>query len=172
MSVPKWTPTSFTVPPAVMEYGSLVFQDRPVHDGDLFSRKHPRMTQLNRAKIFAPFAALAGFEERIGNKEIRYVSRHTLDADEEWELNHTLFDLHLLTANSRLARENMASVSVEYFEACSDEENESYRTKGLYRTVEGIVLRLDQQEQRLIILCAGDKKAIPFADIWKIRRKG
>lgn len=27
--------------------------------------KHPQMDVLNRAKIFAPFAALRGFEERI-----------------------------------------------------------------------------------------------------------
>ena len=51
---------------AVMaRYGNIIFLDRPVHDGDLFSRRHPAMTRLNRAKIFAPFAALVGFEQYI-----------------------------------------------------------------------------------------------------------
>ncbi len=32
---------------------------------------HPRMDVLNRAKLFAPFAALRGFEERIAEEENR-----------------------------------------------------------------------------------------------------
>ena len=101
------------IPPAVERYGDIIFQDRPGHNGDLFSRRHPRMIQLNRAKIFAPFAALVGFDERVHRKEIAYVPRHLLDADEEWELNQMLYKIHCLTANSRLARINKASVSVE-----------------------------------------------------------
>ena len=41
------------------------------------------MSQLNRAKIFAPFATLVGFDERVRRKEINYVAKHELDADEE-----------------------------------------------------------------------------------------
>ena len=110
MSTPKTTPASFTVPPAVARYGNIIFRDGPVHDGDVFSRKHPKMSQQNRAKLFAPFAALVGFDERVYKKEIVYVSKHELDADEEWELNHQLYKLHCLTANSRLARANMLVV--------------------------------------------------------------
>ena len=43
------------------------------------------MSQLNRAKIFAPFAALVGFDERVRRKEINYVAKHELDSDEEYE---------------------------------------------------------------------------------------
>lgn len=32
---------------------------------------HPKMDVLNRAKIFSPFAALRGFEERIAEEEQR-----------------------------------------------------------------------------------------------------
>ena len=42
----------------------------------------------NRAKIFAPFAALVGFDERVHRKEIIYVAKHELDADEEWVRVH------------------------------------------------------------------------------------
>ena len=86
LSASKGTLASYTVP-AVTRYGNIIFQDRPVHDGDVFSRKHPKMSQLNRAKIFAPFAALVGFDERVRRTEINYVAKHELDADEEWELN-------------------------------------------------------------------------------------
>ena len=40
-------------------YNDIIGLRRPAHDGDAFSRRHPKMAQLNRAKIFAPFAALA-----------------------------------------------------------------------------------------------------------------
>ena len=46
----------------VFAYDDLLRLHRPVHDGDVFSRRHPKMARLNRAKLFAPFAALTGFE--------------------------------------------------------------------------------------------------------------
>ena len=70
---------SYAIPAAssavMARYGNIIFLDRPVHDGDLFSRRHPAMTRLNRAKIFAPFAALVGFDERVRRKEVSYVSK-------------------------------------------------------------------------------------------------
>ena len=168
MSAPKTSPASYTVPAVVARYGSIIFQDRPVHDGDVFSRKHPKMSQLNRAKIFAPFAALVGFDERIHNKEINYIPKHELDADEEWELNHQLYRLHCLTANSRLARANMVSVSIEYFVVCTDEENDAYLVKGQYKTITGIVLKVDQHEQSIAIRAGAETHIIPFADVYRI----
>ena len=168
MSAPKGTPAAYTVPAAVVRYGNIIFQDRPVHDGDVFSRKHPKMSQLNRAKIFAPFAALVGFDERVRRKEINYVSKHELDADEEWKLNHKLFRLYCLTANSKLARANMICVSVEYFVVCTDEENDAYLVKGQYKTITGIVLKVDQHEQRITIRSGTDTEVIPFSDIYRI----
>lgn len=90
MSETKTTPAAFTVPPSVARYGNIIFGDRPVHDGDLFSRRHPKMSRLSRAKIFAPFAALVGFNEAVRAKEIQYVPKHILDPEEEIALNHTL----------------------------------------------------------------------------------
>ena len=54
------TAQSIAVPPAMIRYGDIIMLGRPVHNGDLFSRRHPKMTPQHRAKIFAPFAALAG----------------------------------------------------------------------------------------------------------------
>ena len=168
MSAPKTAPASYTVPAAVARYGSIIFQDRPVHDGDVFSRKHPKMSQLNRAKIFAPFAALVGFDERVRKKEINYVPKHELDADEEWELNHRLYRLHCLTANSQLARANMVCVSIEYFVICTDEENDAYLVKGQYKTITGTVLKVDQHEQSIAIRAGAETYIIPFADVYRI----
>ena len=124
---------------AMARYGNIIFLDRPAHDGDLFSRRHPAMTRLNRAKIFAPFAALVGFDERVRRKEIRYVAKVELDADEEWELNRKLLILHERTANSKLARTHAVVVKVEYYAVCTDNENDAYMEKGQYLTVTGRV---------------------------------
>ena len=156
------------IPPAVVRYGNIIFLDRPIHNGDLFSRKHPRMSQLNRAKIFAPFAALVGFDERVRRKEITYVSKHVLDTDEEWKLNQTLYKLHCLTANSRLARINKVWVSVEFFVLCTDEENDAFQIKGQYNTITGTVSKVDAHEQCISLCCDGAHQVIPFSDIYRI----
>ena len=168
MSTPKTAPASLSVLPAVARYGNIIFRDGPVHDGDVFSRKHPKMSQQNRAKLFAPFAALVDFDERIHKKEIVYVSKHELDADEEWEQNHKLFRLYCLTANSKLARANMVRVSIEYFVVCTDEENDAYLVKGQYKTITGMVLKVDPHEQTITVRSGANTEIIPFSDIYRI----
>ena len=39
-------------------YKDIINKERPVHINDDFSIKHPKMSKGDRAKIFAPFAAL------------------------------------------------------------------------------------------------------------------
>lgn len=126
------------------------------------------MNRQNRAKIFAPFAALVGFDERVHSKEINYVPKHELDSDEEWDLNHRLCNLHYLTANSGLARANQVCVSIEYFVVCSDEENDAYQMKGIYKTITGIVLKVDQHAQHIVIQSGTGTHVIPFSDIYRI----
>ena len=71
-------------------YDDILGLQRPVHDGDVFSRRHPKMTRLNRAKIFAPFAALTGFEEAVRSKQTPYVPRRQPDAEGLRALNRAL----------------------------------------------------------------------------------
>ena len=47
------------------KYNDIIDKERPVHDGDEFEARHPKMPCEARAKIFAPFAALKGYEEAI-----------------------------------------------------------------------------------------------------------
>ena len=152
----------------MVRYGSIIFLDRPVHDGDLFSRRHPAMTRLNRAKIFAPFDTLAGFDERVRRKEITYVSKVELDADEEWELNRRLLILHELTLNSRLARTNAIEITVEYYAICTDRESDAFMQKGQYLTLKGRVVRVDPAMQELTLMADGAKMIIRFTDIYQI----
>ena len=49
------------------DYSALLQKQRPTHRGDAFYVRHPPMPREKRAKIFAPFAALKGFEEAIEN---------------------------------------------------------------------------------------------------------
>ena len=56
-------------------YEDIIDKKRPVHDNDDFSIRHPKMSREDRAKIFAPFAALKGSEEALEE------SSKTMDID-------------------------------------------------------------------------------------------
>ena len=165
-------PAGFAETPAAARYREIIDMERPAHDGDLFSRRHPRMPRLNRAKIFAPFAALVGFDDRVRRKEVAYVPRHALDADEERALDRQLYRLHRLTANARLARENAVRVAVEHFCVCTDAENDAYGVKGVYETATGVVLKVDRSGQALVLGADGGEKRIAFGDIRRVRAAG
>ena len=134
------------------KYGNIIFLGRPVHNGDLFSRRHPKMT--NRAKIFAPFAALVGFDERVRAKEIDYTPRRELAEEETAELNEVL---------GRLARGDR--VKVRYFELCIDHESDAFGRLGLYKTASGIVRWVDAIGQVLYL----EDRAIGFSDLYQLQ---
>ncbi|MBQ3644683.1 MAG: hypothetical protein II961_08815 [Candidatus Riflebacteria bacterium] len=46
-------------------YLNLKNKQRPVHNGDYFSFRHPPMDRRKRAKLFMAFEALNGFSEEI-----------------------------------------------------------------------------------------------------------
>lgn len=48
---------------AARKYADILDKQRPQTEQSL--RKHPRMLLQNRAKIFAPFAALRGYEDGL-----------------------------------------------------------------------------------------------------------
>ena len=53
-------------PSAEVKYAHAFERERPAHDvWDDFSYRHPKMKPVQRAKIFAPFAALRGFDLRL-----------------------------------------------------------------------------------------------------------
>ncbi len=145
-------------------YGDILNLQRPVHDGDVFSRRHPKMPRLNRAKVFAPFAALTGFGSAVRSKEVPYVPRHIPDADEVRALDRALNGLYLATRTGALAQRNRVEARVEYFVACADPNHEACGRDGLYRTVTGVVRRVDPVNCVLVIA----DRIIPFGDIGRI----
>ena len=146
---------SYAIPAAaaatIAKYGNIIFLDRPIHNGDLFSRRHPKMS--NRAKIFAPFAALVGFEDHIHRKEIEYTARRELGEEEEANLNNVL---------GRLIRGDR--VKVRYFEVCYDHESEAFGRLGLYKIANGCVRWVDAVGQVLYL----EDRAIDFGDLYRL----
>ena len=145
-------------------YTDIINLHRPAHDGDVFERRHPKMARLNRAQIFAPFAALSGFDDAVKSKQVPYVPRRIKDAEETRALNRALEALYRATRTGALARQNRVRARVEYFEVCADPNHEAFGRDGLYRAVTDIVWKVDPVGQALVI----GEATIPFSDIDRI----
>ena len=137
--------------PAGFKYSEVIKKGRPVHQKfDDFWRKHPPMSPSRWAKIFSPFDALDGFDERIAEKEVQYQPKVELCEDDAAELNRRLDILHNLTWNGRMARQNRVVVTVTYFVPCDDMNHDAYLIgAGSYETVTGMVLSADMNILRL-----------------------
>ena len=137
--------------PLGFEYKSVFLHGRPKHRRyDDFWRKHPPMDVTHRAKIFAPFAALAGFDDWIHSKETLYTDRRELSESEKENINRKIAVLETLTRNGREARKNRPAAAITYFIPCTDTENFAYGTQGRYETVTGIVSKVDMAVSRTI----------------------
>ena len=51
---------------AARKYADILEKSRPQSEESL--RRHPRMSLVNRAKIFSPFAAVRGYDEPIAKE--------------------------------------------------------------------------------------------------------
>ena len=149
--------------PLNFEYADVFRKGQPCHQRfDPFRLKHPSMENSRRAKIFAPFDALAGFSDEVASKEVMYTFRRELSEEEKEELNRRLGILHRLTRNGRIARENRVSVSITYYVPCGDRDNFSYGCRGQYVTVAGICRKIGMRTMQV------DDLSIPLADIASI----
>lgn len=169
-----------TIPPN-FRYAEVFRRGRPQHGipgklgtYDSFYVKHPPMDCSRRAKIFAPFNALKGFDEAIEGKEVLYCERRNLTDGERENLDQKMSKLAHLTRNGRVARENRVAVSITYFSPCADIHSEWYSENGRfgqYKTVEGVVLKVDTVQRRIILTAAEEEIPIPVDDIVDIQRK-
>ena len=130
--------------PVSFHYRSLFQQGRPRHEKyDEFWRRHPPMDHVHRAKIFAPFDALSGFDECIDSKRVLYEEKRILSETGKDELNGKLTLLHSLTCNGKAARRNKPQATVTYYVPCSDEHSEWYNCGGRYMAITGTVKKVD-----------------------------
>ena len=152
--------------PVNFRYRDVFLKGKPQHDrNDPFRIKHPSMDRRKRAKIFAPFDALKGFNEAVAAKDILYENRISLSQEDLDELNRRLGILHELTRNSRMARASQVQVTVTYYEACSDENHEDYGLRGQYKTISGICYNVDAEVTKTILV---DRMRIDMENIRSI----
>ena len=106
------------------EYEDVICRQHPT------SNKHPRMSRMNRAAQFAPFAALTGYEESLEE-----IARLT---DKKRELSED--DIEEINAKLNFIQEHIKErpeVTITYFQL--DERKEG----GKYLTVSGKVRNID-----------------------------
>lgn len=101
----------------------------------------PKMTRENRAKQFAPFAALKGFEDEIKWKEKIYVDKRELSEESLRRLDNKFKDV-----------KKNDIITVVYY------------NKGEYLKVTGMVARIDVTARILQII----NTKIEFEDIYDI----
>lgn len=101
------------------------------------SKKHPRMSNMNRAAQFAPFAALTGYEESIEETARLTDSRIELGEDEIAEINERLnfIQEHI---------KERPKVTVTYFQPDAKKEG------GEYLTATGRVRWIDEVNGALV----------------------
>ena len=139
--------------PVNFRYRDVFLKGKPRHNlYDRFLIRHPRMDVGRRAKIFAPYDALKGFDEVVESKDVQYVCKIVLSPEDEEELSRKLEILHNLTFNSRIARANHVQVAVIFYEACSDENHEAYGVKGQYKTITGTCWNVDTEMTQTILI--------------------
>ncbi|WP_295073634.1 hypothetical protein [Ruminococcus sp.] len=116
------------------------------------STTRAQMPRRNRAAQFAPFAALTGYEDAIGESARLTDAKAELCEDEAAELNKKI---QLLSA--RIASEPYCEIT--YFVP------DKHKSGGKYITVSGNV-RFIEEVTRQLVLCGGLR--IPLDDIIKI----
>ena len=160
---PEYPPLGFMKMPADFRYRHVLEKGKPRHDKySRFRIRHPEMPCSRRAKIFAPFDALKGFNEAISSKNINYTDRPVLSAYRKNLLNRKLSELQKTILLRRTAGKTGIDVSVTYFELCTDRENAAYGIRGLIKTVTGCCRRIDAEVSRCIEL---DGLTISFEDL-------
>ncbi len=116
------------------------------------SRKHPRMSILDRAAQFAPFAALSGHADAL--VETARLTDRRIDLDEEAK---AVLDQKQQILFDRIVEH--PEISVTWFKPDPKKEG------GQYITTTGYLKRIDESKQLLILL---DGFKISIGDICEI----
>ena len=106
------------------------------------SEKRPRMSMSGRAAQFAPFAALAGFEETVAEAARRTDAEPELDEDQRLLIDETLREI-----SERI--DEAPVVRAEYFLP------DKRKSGGAYVAVTGAVKKLDGAKRELVLSDGG-----------------
>ena len=138
-------------------YEKILLAERPVHLQDAFSAKHPPMPREKRAKLFAPFDALAGYGEALGEQEIIYQDREVLSEEKQQELDKKLDFLRNVFRERRQGTKYVGgSRAVKAFEppcvtVCYFEEVPGQDGRGLYHTTSGAVVKMNLAHDYMLL---------------------
>ena len=138
---------------ATHKYDDIIHMEYPLKSADRI--KHPRMSIEDRAKIFAPFAALKGYEEAIAAKQKIVVPRIELSEESKEYL-----DLQLRKIESLLMNGQHPIITLVYFQNAKDLAEDS----GEYIQFTGMVAKFDQSSRILQIV----EKRFRLEDIYSI----
>lgn len=111
--------------------------------------KHPRMSIYNRSAIFAPFAALNGFDDEINETKRLTDNKIELNEDLKNILNEKLINL-----------KNNQEINIEYF------VKDNKKSGGKYINKIGIIKKIDYIKKEIIFI---DKTTINIDNIIKIK---
>lgn len=107
------------------KYGDILHAERPKNEAIL--RKYPRMSIADRAKIFAPFASLRGYSDRLMNEDGKLLRQKKVELSE--------YEEELLSSKLAQIKRGMR-ICVLYFVADQDD-------MGYYVKLEGNVIEFD-----------------------------
>lgn len=161
--------------PAGFPYADVYKRGRPRHGipgkpatYDTFFIKHPPMENSRRAKIFAPFDALRGFNDAVAAKRVLYEDRRELTEKETEDLDRKISILQELADSSRRSGERPPKVCITYFQPCEDPENDAFGKKGTYETLTGSLRKVDPLRRKILL----DTGEAAFSSILKIEGAG
>lgn len=139
------------------EFYDILNRSCPIHIDDTLAAKYPRMPRQDRAKIFAPFAALHGHAEQTHAQERITVEKIDLSQDDIDEINIIIQDME-----EKIDLKQMVKAAVTYFVPDTERTNEGY-----YATVKGKIDKIDVTFGKMLI----DGQIINFDDIYNIAVK-
>lgn len=120
-----------------------------IHLPHHISETHPRMSRLNRAAQFSPFAALTGYGAAI--QEAGRLTDRKIQLDED---SQAVLDRKLAILREQLSKR--PEVTVTYFQPDGKKDG------GAYASFSGQVKKIQDYEQLLVFT---DGTQIPFSDI-------
>lgn len=135
-------------------YDDIIYVEYPLKTSDMI--RHPRMKIEDRAKIFAPFAALKGYEQAIAAKQRIVVPRIELSEEAKEYL-----DMQLGKLESLLGHGQHPIITVVYFQM----DKQSFQDGGEYIKFTGMVAKFDKTSRILQIV----DKRLRLDDIYEIK---
>lgn len=153
-------------------YNDIIDRERPVHRGDAFEVRHPKMHRQLRAKQFAPFDALAGFTETVEEHQAVTVRPKELSQEERETINDRLLQIQEDFLAWKRGRKGIGQellpvrASVTFFlRNARQEEIHRDGVRGDAETVEGNVTAFDAVSQTLRV----NGVSIPFSAIYSLK---